>query len=509
MIQILKTKVCIVGSGPAGTFASEFLVKNGIDVIILEEGNEFKNSNSDSFLDKTFVTENISFNYGFSKQIGGSSNLWSGRLSILENSDINYGNKEFKSWPIKYKELFQYYKLASCILNINFEEIWSSNKSIEKHIPNIFKDEIFGNFDFKKFLWQYPPFNCNDYLKQNHIKFNNFKLISNTKVLKLSQNSQDGRINYVEAKSKEHGFLKIESDFFILANGGIEVPRILLNSNSNSPLGIGNDHEMVGKCLMTHPKANIGLLSLRKSTIIKNRLFNEESQKTFIKYGLGNKESSNKLNHYLQFTPHFSKEFLNPLNYFSKKEKIFNEFFSEKLSFDNSIRNLKLFINNKYFLSNPYMLKARQFFIRAYIDQKPNLDNKVFLSNAKDKYGIPKVSINWNLDKADKYDFLKFFENFSNNISINKIGNVESNILKLEKWPLNGLHSHFIGTTRMGNNPLTSVVDHNCKVHNISNLFIAGPSVFPSGGYANPFLTISALSLRLSEYLTKLIMNNK
>ncbi len=56
MIQILKTKVCIVGSGPAGTFASEFLVKNGIDVIILEEGNEFKNSNSDSFLDKTSVT---------------------------------------------------------------------------------------------------------------------------------------------------------------------------------------------------------------------------------------------------------------------------------------------------------------------------------------------------------------------------------------------------------------------------------------------------------------------
>ena len=179
MIQI-KNQSLYSRLWPCRTFASEILVKNGIDVIILEEGSEFKNSNLDNFLDKTFVTENVNYKYGFSKQIGGSSNLWSGRLAILENIDIDYESKKFKSWPIKYKELYQYYKLASYKLNLNFEEIWSSNK-IRENIPKNFKDEIFRKFDFKKFLWQYPPFNCKDYLKQNHMRLNNFKLIPNTK----------------------------------------------------------------------------------------------------------------------------------------------------------------------------------------------------------------------------------------------------------------------------------------------------------------------------------------
>ena len=89
-----------------------------------------------------------------------------------------------------------------------------------------------------------------------------------------------------------------------------------------------------------------------------------------------------------------------------------NEFFSENLSFYNAIKDLKLFIHNKYFLANPYLRKSRLFVIRAYLDQNPNLDNKIFLSDARDKYGIPKVSIDWHLNKADKYDFLKFFKNF-------------------------------------------------------------------------------------------------
>ena len=154
-------------------------------------------------------------------------------------------------------------------------------------------------------------------------------------------------------------------------------------------------------------------------------------------------------------------------------------------------------------------IKSRRFILRAYLDQYPDHNNRVFLSSNKDIYGLPKVSINWQFNNIDKIDFLGFFKNFQKYFFNHNLGNIYSNINSLKEWPLKGIHSHFIGTTRMGNNPSNSVVDINCKVHDITNLFIAGPSIFPSSGYANPFLTIIAFSLRLSEYLTKLILNKK
>jgi choline dehydrogenase-like flavoprotein len=64
-----------------------------------------------------------------------------------------------------------------------------------------------------------------------------------------------------------------------------------------------------------------------------------------------------------------------------------------------------------------------------------------------------------------------------------------------------------MGTTRMHRNPKYGVVDENCRLHGISNLYIAGPSVFPTSGYANPTLTIVALALRLFEHLRDIMRN--
>ena len=60
---------------------------------------------------------------------------------------------------------------------------------------------------------------------------------------------------------------------------------------------------------------------------------------------------------------------------------------------------------------------------------------------------------------------------------------------------------HHMGTTRMHNDPKLGVVDENCKVHGTDNLFIAGSSVFPSSGFANPTLTLVSLALRLADHI--------
>ena len=61
--------------------------------------------------------------------------------------------------------------------------------------------------------------------------------------------------------------------------------------------------------------------------------------------------------------------------------------------------------------------------------------------------------------------------------------------------------NHHLGTTRMASDPKAGVVDADCRVHGVANLYIAGSSVFPTGGCANPTLTIVALALRLADYI--------
>ena len=72
-------------------------------------------------------------------------------------------------------------------------------------------------------------------------------------------------------------------------------------------------------------------------------------------------------------------------------------------------------------------------------------------------------------------------------------------------WPASlSYGGHHSGTTRMHRSAAEGVVDENCRVHGVSNLFIAGSSVFPTIGYANPTLTIVALALRLADHVKRL-----
>jgi choline dehydrogenase-like flavoprotein len=81
------------------------------------------------------------------------------------------------------------------------------------------------------------------------------------------------------------------------------------------------------------------------------------------------------------------------------------------------------------------------------------------------------------------------------------IGRLVTTLAQAEPWTIDQDASHHMGTTRMGADPKTSVVDAELRVHSQANLFCAGSSVFPSSGCANPTFTITALAIRLARHL--------
>jgi choline dehydrogenase-like flavoprotein len=97
---------------------------------------------------------------------------------------------------------------------------------------------------------------------------------------------------------------------------------------------------------------------------------------------------------------------------------------------------------------------------------------------------------------------VRHLENLAMEIGALGIGRMRIDVDDPEYWPpIVGGGSHHMGTTRMHDDPSRGVVDRNCKVHGIDNLYVTGGSVFPTSGAANPTLTIVALTLRLADHL--------
>jgi choline dehydrogenase-like flavoprotein len=132
-------------------------------------------------------------------------------------------------------------------------------------------------------------------------------------------------------------------------------------------------------------------------------------------------------------------------------------------------------------------------------EQAPDRDNRVSLGRSRDALGTPRVELNWGLRDADTRSIAGWLETFDATVRERGLGWV---LMPGEDWPEHVVGGpHHMGTTRMAADPGRGVVDADCRVHSSDNLYVLGSSVFPTGGYANPTLTIVALALRLADHL--------
>ncbi len=144
--------------------------------------------------------------------------------------------------------------------------------------------------------------------------------------------------------------------------------------------------------------------------------------------------------------------------------------------------------------------KANIYTIRIDFEQAPNPESRLTLSESKDAFGFNRLKADWKYTDLDVESATKTTELIGKAIVKSGTGEVRR-ISKLEPRATGG---HHIGTTRMASDPSSGVVDENCLVHGLSNLYIASSSVFPTCGYANPTLTIVAIAIRLGDYIKRL-----
>jgi choline dehydrogenase-like flavoprotein len=144
--------------------------------------------------------------------------------------------------------------------------------------------------------------------------------------------------------------------------------------------------------------------------------------------------------------------------------------------------------------------------LMAGIDPVPNRDSRITLGAERDQLGQRRVQLDWRLSVADRVSLYRTLEIVGIELARAGLGRVQLRIDDGSTWPTDvGWVSHHVGTTRMSDHPTQGVVDRNCRVHGLRNLFVAGSSVFPTAGSGSPTLMIIALAIRLADHLKDLL----
>jgi choline dehydrogenase-like flavoprotein len=525
----LEADVCIVGSGPAGATIALELANGNSKVIVVESGGLQRNTEVDQIneiesigwpriMDQWLVRN---------RMLGGTSNTWAGRCAPLD--EIDYQARDWvphSGWPVGFDELTPYLDrsishlgLAAIKGYIAENSFWTSAKR-RRPAPR-FDDKLLSPV-----FWQFSEDSGNS--RRDVVNFGqrllrnkacNINVILNATVTHLNTSPSGTAIESVDLRTATGERRKVSAPNVILCAGGIENARLLLVSNRAVPNGLGNRHDLVGRYLMDHLKGKIGGFDSRYAKPLRS-LFG----RYLVKSGNGRhwfhqgvrlsavaQREQSLLNCALFLDEH---EFVAPDDPWMAIRRMIQgkgSLIGEGLSVASNAPFVAYGLYEYLVRNNSLPRKLTEVVIRCIVEQRPDPDSRVTLSYRTDKFGVPLSRINWRVSEQERKTVETTAMLFSS--EVRRLGIAE---FELENWiaRAEGFPPHFLdiahptGTTRMSNDCRSGVVDLNCEVYGTNGLFIAGSSVFPTAGHANPTQMIVALAVRLADTLKRRVMNS-
>ncbi len=150
-------------------------------------------------------------------------------------------------------------------------------------------------------------------------------------------------------------------------------------------------------------------------------------------------------------------------------------------------------------------LPVEKFVVTSAMEQRPLADSRVTLTSERDALGVPRAQLDWRLTESDVQSLRRSLDILGAEFGRAGLGRLKVTLGEHARdWLLQD-GGHHMGATRMHTEPKQGVVDADCKVHGMSNLFVAGSSIFPTSGHANPTLTLVALAVRLADHLKRIM----
>ncbi len=509
---VVEADVCIIGAGAAGiTMAREFIGQS-YKICLLESGGFDVDGDTQSLYDG----KNIGHSYypldiSRLRFFGGTTNHWEGASIPMEAIDFEARDwVPHSGWPITFSDLEPYYQGAQAICEVGPFDYSAETWGRDDRPPVKFASNRLIN----TILQSSPPTRFGEKYRNEILDAPNIDtyLYANVTEIEASENSRSITSLHVTSLEKNPFFVK--SRIFILATGGIENARLLLLSDRVQKTGLGNQNDLVGRFFMEHPVDETGYFLptkfSRKFYGWYRRKFNDGGRTGEIAVSGFLKVSEQAMRENKLLNSAFSLSSTN-MERVSKGVDSLNKIlddlgdgdlpdeFSEHLgNVIDDIDDVSLAVYRKV------TGKQRTIFRLSYwAEQSPNPDSRVSLYSELDALGQKKARLDWRLNGQDQRNIIRLHEILSEELGRAGLGRLRLDFDEDSNDWLSMLRGsfHHMGTTRMHKDPKQGVVDADCRVHGISNLYVAGSSVFTTSGQANPTLTIVALSLRLADHL--------
>jgi choline dehydrogenase-like flavoprotein len=474
--------------------------------------------------------------------LGGSSHVWAGKSAAFDAIDFAVRDwVPYSGWPFGLETLSPYLDRAADVLNLG---------------PNFYDDRLWELIGItppqpqldpgllKSFFWQFAQSRID---KLDLMRFGpefltsdvpNVSVLLNATVTRIDTNAVGSAFEKLEVSTIDGVRSLVRARAAVLAASGIENPRLLLVSNNDHPNGLGNQHDIVGRFLMDHPSARIGRFKADDYHSVVER---------FGFYGVNHGGSAHMYMHGLVPSRELQeREQLLHSAVYTMEERALDDPWDalkrllraksdwpladllavascptllakgvgrrmlqsavvpqkiKKVALDVIIKNFPNFAVRE-FQSRGLPHKLKGLFIDGISEQRPDPESRITLSTQCDALGVPMARVNWRIDIDSRRSLIRLGQ-----LLASEMPRVGLPAPLLEDWVANDRPQdsviidmgHIIGTTRMSNDPRLGVVNSDCQVHGVMGLYVAGASVFPTSGHANPTLMILSLAIRLAD----------
>jgi choline dehydrogenase-like flavoprotein len=521
--------VCIVGAGAAGITIARSLADRGFSVVLVEGGGEYADLDSQELYEGESVgLDYVPLTATRLRFLGGSTNHWTGTCVIYD--PIDFAERPWiadSGWPVDYADYAAYLPAASRLLELTEpddpEAYW---ETFGVDLPAIDRDKLFLTTSQRT-----QPVRFGERFRPELEASPNLRLLLNANLFEIVAEPTARHVESVTLKSFAGTTGTVRARHFVLACGGIENPRLLLASRSVEPHGLGNRHDVVGRYFADHPAMPIGEVLIEDQGALLDPLGDRFVTVDGVDarwYPL------------LKLSPALQERFELPNSLvYIYKEPATGSGLESAIAFAKAVRQGdwpddagQLVGRSLGELDDIAAAAWRRFVlgrqtIRTYaylgmviqIDPVPNRDSRITLGAELDPLGMPRLELDLRISEQESRGIKIMGEVIGAELArlglgrlrlydwLEKIGDglwsdayagseTAERFRTFELW---GHHHH--GTTRMASDPRKGVVDGNCKVHGIDNLFVAGSSTFPVPGSGNPTISIVAFALRLADHL--------
>jgi choline dehydrogenase-like flavoprotein len=547
----LEVDVCVIGGGAAGITLARRFSRGSTRVAILESGGFEPDAATQSLYEgpQTGIPY-FPLNVSRLRYFGGTTGHWGGTCRPMEAADFEARPGVPRSgWPIGRADLDRYYGPAAELLGIPGTRWGLAPWEEESRFAPF---DLGGRVETRVGrLVKKRDRNLGTIYREDVRRAANVKTYLQANVTEIETDEGGRRVRRLHVATLAGNRFTVRARSYVLAAGGIENARLLLLSDRHHRDGLGNEHGNVGRFFAEHPRFKAGVLvpadRALEARFYRTHRVGEADIEGYLALPAARQREEGLVDVQIGLRPVYEGRYQGieesedveavksltgessggglaedvrnvvgdlmtwrsvtvpgsplPVPYPEVAGELLGSAADRRSALPQVLGDIAAYAYTKLVGTAP--LESLEVVTR--IASAPDPDSRVTLVRDRDRLGLRRAKLNWSLSPIDRRSVVRSLELLGGAAGATGLGRVQALVRKDDReWPddiAGGFHH--VGTTRMSDSPRDGVVDRDCRVHGVANLYVAGSSVFPTVGSGTPTLTLVALAMRLGDHLER------